>query len=108
MDASMMKWVVRAIALTVGLYVVLFATVLAAMMRPPEQFGVAMRYLPAPLVWGGLPAPRMWLWARGGTLAEGEPAPDFTLPTLNNREERVTLSSHRGQRPVVLVFGSYT
>jgi hypothetical protein len=103
----MLKWVLRGIALLVGLYVVLFATVLTAMLRPPEQFGLAMRYLPAPLVWGGLPAPRMWLWARGGTLSEGQPAPDFTLPTLDQKT-RVTLSSHRGHRPVVLVFGSYT
>jgi hypothetical protein len=103
----MLKWVLRGIALFVGLYVVLFATVLTAMLRPPEQFGLAMRYLPAPLVWGGLPAPRMWLWARGGTLSESQPAPDFTLPTLDQKAQ-VTLSSHRGHRPVVLVFGSYT
>ena len=103
----MLKWFLRGALVVVGLYVALFATVLTAMMRPPEQFGKAMRYLPAPLVWGGLPAPRMWLWARGGTLSEGQPAPDFTLPTLDHKEQ-VTLSSHRGQRPVVLVFGSYT
>ena len=103
----MAKWFVRAVLLVVGLYAALFATVLTAMMRPPEQFGVAMRYLPAPLVWGGLPAMPMWLWARGGSLAEGELAPDFTLPRLDHQEERVTLSSLRG-KPVVLVFGSYT
>jgi hypothetical protein len=104
----MTRRLLRVVLVLVGLYAVLFATVLAAMMRPPEQFGTAMRYLPAPLVWGALPAPRMWLWARGGTLSEGDAAPDFTLPQLDNKEERVTLSSHRGQRPVVLVFGSYT
>lgn len=102
-----MKWLVRGGAVLVGLYVVLFATVLTAMLRPPEQFGQVMRHLPAPLVWGGLPATRMWLWARGGTLSEGEPAPDFTLADLENTSH-VTLSSHRGERPVVLVFGSYT
>ena len=45
--------------------------------------------------------------ARLTALETGEVAPDFTLPTLDHRE-RVTLSSHRGRRPVVLVFGSYT
>jgi len=49
----------------------------------------------------------MWLWARGGTLEEGGPAPDFTLPT-HDKKGQVTLSSFRGRKPVVLVFGSYT
>lgn len=39
--------------------------------------------------------------------ALGEPAPDFSLPTLDGRRT-VTLSQHRGERPVVLVFGSFT
>lgn len=34
-------------------------------------------------------------------------APDFTLPTLDGKKE-VKLSSFRGQKPVVLVFASYT
>lgn len=37
----------------------------------------------------------------------GELAPDFTLPTLDGHQT-VTLSQHRGDRPVVLVFGSFT
>jgi peroxiredoxin len=49
----------------------------------------------------------MWLWARAGALNEGDAAPDFTLPTVDRRA-RVTLSSFKGERPVVLVFGSYT
>ena len=42
-----------------------------------------------------------------GTLAEGDRAPDFTL-SKHDGKGRVTLSSYRGRRPVVLVFGSYT
>jgi hypothetical protein len=38
----------------------------------------------------------------------GDPAPDFELPRLAAAEERVRLSSHFGERPVALVFGSYT
>jgi hypothetical protein len=103
----MIKWFVRGIVLVVVAYLLLVAAVTAAMLQPPARFGQIMRYVPAPLVWGVLPGPRLWLWARRGALAEGQQAPDFTLPTAD-RTGRVTLSSHRGQRPVVLVFGSYT
>ena len=102
-----MKWLVRIVLLVIGAYVLLAVSVTAAMLQPPARFGQIMKYMPAPLVWGVLPAPRIWMWARSGTLAEGEPAPDFTLPTVD-RTSSVTLSSHRGQRPVVLIFGSYT
>lgn len=102
-----MRWILTILAALAATYVVLFATVLTAMLQPPERFGLFMRYMPGVVVWRGLPAPRMWLWARRGTLSPGDLAPDFTLPTLDRRE-RVTLSSHRGRRPVVLVFGSYT
>ncbi len=102
-----MKWLLRATVLLVVAYIFLAGAVAAAMLQPPERFGQIMRYVPAPLVWGVLPGPRIWLWARQGALAEGERAPDFTLPTYDHKGS-VTLSSHRGQRPVVLIFGSYT
>lgn len=102
-----LKWFVRGVVALAVLYAAFFGTVTAAMLQPPERFGQVMRRLPAPLVWGALPAQRMWLWARKGSLAEGHPAPDFTL-ARHDGTGQVTLSSHRGQRPVVLVFGSYT
>jgi hypothetical protein len=37
----------------------------------------------------------------------GDVAPDFTLPDLK-RTKDVKLSSFKGKRPVVLIFGSYT
>ena len=90
-------------------YFVVFAVVLMAMLQPPERFGLFMTHAPTGLVWRALPASRMWLWARGGTLVPGAPAPDFALPRHDSSgRERVTLSSFRGKRPVVLVFGSYT
>ena len=100
------KIVVGAVALLV-LYAAWFGTVAAVMLQPPARFGRIIRHLPQPLVWGLLPAPSMWLWARRGTLNEGDLAPDFTL-AAQDRSGEVTLSSHRGARPVVLVFGSYT
>ena len=41
------------------------------------------------------------------TLKVGDVAPDFTLSDPDAKRE-VTLSSFREQRPVVLIFGSYT
>lgn len=37
----------------------------------------------------------------------GEPSPDFELP-LHDGSGTVRLHSHRGKRPVVLIFGSLT
>ena len=102
-----MKWFVYVGAGLVVAYGMLFTVVLSAMLSGPERFGQFMKRMPGALVWGALPAPRMWLWARSGNLALGDPAPDFSL-ARQGRTERVTLSSYRGQRPVVLVFGSYT
>jgi len=104
-----MKWVLFGVLGLAGFYVVLFGVVLAAMLQTPARFGSFMKHVPGPLVWGTLPAPRMWLWARRGALVPGDSAPDFTLPRhADGGRDRVTLSSYRGQRPVVLVFGSYT
>jgi hypothetical protein len=103
-----MKWILRTVLAVAAGYVALFGTVMAAMLQPPERFGAFMKHMPPVVVWGGLPASRMWLWARKGTLAEGDMAPDFNLRTAQDRARRVTLGSYRGQRPVVLVFGSYT
>jgi hypothetical protein len=103
-----MRWLLRGVVALVLVYVVLFGSVAIAMMQTPERFGALMKRMPAPVVWGGLPARRMWLWARRGSLAEGDVAPDFTLRTTQDRAHRVSLSSYRGDRPVVLVFGSYT
>ena len=102
-----MKWLLRVFVVVAVLYATLFAVVGVAMTRPPVQFGQFMKRMPPALVWGLLPAQQMWMRARAGTLAVGQEAPDFTLPRLKSSGE-VTLSSFRGSRPVVLVFGSYT
>jgi hypothetical protein len=99
--------ILRGVAGVATVYVVFGAVVLVAMQQPPVRFGTFMKHVPMALVWGILPGPRMWQWARRGTLQTGDVAPDFTLPTHDHKNQ-VTLSSFRGQRPVVLVFGSYT
>jgi hypothetical protein len=102
-----MKWIVRAVALVAALYLTLSAALAGIMLQSPDRFGQIMKHVPMALAWGVMPGRSIWLWARAGSLAVGDRAPDFTLPT-HDHSGQVTLSSHRGARPVVLVFGSYT
>lgn len=104
-----MKWALSGVVALAGVYALLFVVVLAAMLQTPARFGQFMKHMPGIVVWGAFPAPRMWLWARGGVLKPGDLAPDFALQKHGgDGRDRVSLSSYRGQRPVVLVFGSYT
>ena len=61
-------------------------------------------------LWGQAPAvvsnPAQ-LGDRTGKFKAGDVAPDFNLK-LMHKEARVALSSFRNQRPVAMVFGSYT
>jgi hypothetical protein len=96
----------RILLLLLALYVVFLGGMFWVMSRPPERFGAIMRHFPMPAL-AIVPFESMWNVARGGTLAVGDVAPDFTLPTADRKSE-VRLSSLRGRLPVVLVFGSYT
>jgi hypothetical protein len=78
----------------------------AAMRQPPETFGRIMAHVPTAAMML-LPFKPLWMSARGGDLQVGDQAIDFTLPVLHG-ERTVTLSNEYRQRPVVLVFGSYT
>ncbi len=86
--------------LSAGLFVV---------MRQPIVFGKVMRRLPEPLMpfMMIIPFKQLWFAARAGHLRVGDAAPEFNLPTSDTKAH-VELASFRGQRPVVLVFGSYT
>jgi hypothetical protein len=74
------KWLLRSVLALVVLYVCLTGFVAYAVTRPPERFGQIMKHLPVPLMFRVLPAGPLYMWARDGRLAEGDPAPDFTLP----------------------------
>ena len=89
----------------VTLYLILTAILWIIMQRPPDQFGQVMKYVPTPLMIV-LPFQPLWLRARAGSLHIGDPAPDFTLHSVDRKTE-ARLSASRG-RPVVLIFGSYT
>ena len=80
--------------------------VYALMCQPPERFASAIAKLPGP-AFMLIPFETLWFRARAGGLNPGDQAPDFRLNTLD-KSAQVSLSSFRGSKPVVLVFGSYT
>jgi len=88
------------------LYVATSAGLYVAMLQPPERFGAVMSKVPMVALMV-LPFEPLWLSARAGQLAVGDVAPDFALPTLD-RSRTITLSQEWRERPVVLIFGSYT
>jgi hypothetical protein len=99
--------------LLVGAFTVLFCFWLGfvgyidwAMRQPPEVFGHVMARMPMPAYFL-FPFETMWTDARKGTLKIGAPAPDFTVQTLDTRTP-VRLASLWSDKPVVLVFGSFT
>jgi len=100
----MCRWRWFAIGIA-AVYLVLCAGLLAVM-RQPTLFGKVMARVPEPLMYL-VPFKQLWFVARAGHLKVGDPAPDFSLPT-RDQKARVELTSFRGQKPVVLIFGSYT
>jgi len=93
-------------AVVVVLYFSAMAGFAYAMRLPPETFSRIMMHVgPVPFLL--FPFESMWKNARQGHVHVGGTAPDFTLPLLDHSSQ-VTLSSFRGSKPVVLVFGSYT
>ena len=89
-----------------AVYVALLSGLFVAMLQPPATFGRVMSKLPT-LAYFLFPFEPMWLVARKGHLKVGDPAPDFALKTADTSQV-VRLSSFRGQKPVVLIFGSHT
>src|SRR4051812_9100920 len=93
-------------AVLIGAEAALCAGAYWAMRQTPDAFGRIVARTPMPLMMA-VPFETLWTRARGGRVSVGDEAPDFRLPTLD-RKATVQLSSFRGDRPVVLVFGSYT
>jgi hypothetical protein len=90
----------------VALYAVVTAALFAIMLQSPDKFARTMKYVPWP-AFVVLPFKPLWNVARRGQLAVGDMAPDFSLESPDHRST-LQLSSLRGRKPVVLVFGSYT
>jgi AhpC/TSA family len=99
------KIVVLVVALAIT-YVAVSGALFAAMRQQPETFARVMSHVPWPAL-AVLPFKPLWYWARAGHFAIGDAAPDFSLESPDH-QDRVQLSSLKGHKPVVLVFGSYT
>ena len=78
-----------------------------AMRQPPEKFGRIIAKYPGPIPYKLFPFETLWIHARAGQLKVGDSAPDFSL-LKQDKSESIRLSTLNQQRPVVLVFGSYT
>jgi hypothetical protein len=101
-----MRIALRILVALVVLYAALVGALAIAMRQPPDTFGQIMAKMPA-LAFMVLPFEHLWMNARAGHLQVGDPAPDFTLKSVDGASQ-VALSSFRDKKPVVLVFGSYT
>ena len=98
--------IVKVLTLLLLLWLAASGALFAVMRQPPTIFGRVMSHVPdaAFLVF---PFETMWTRARAGELHTGDVAPDFSLLKLD-KSETIRLSTLASQKPVVLVFGSYT
>jgi hypothetical protein len=103
------RLLIKLASLAITLWLMVAIALFAIMWLPPSEFARWIGKAPRPLMaaMAVLPFETLWNVARGGALREGDPAPDFDLER-HDKSGRVKLSSHFGERPVVLVFGSYT
>ena|SRR5579859_6200622 len=99
-------WLVGTLAALVCLWLAFVGYVDWAMHQPPEVFGRVMARMPMPAYFL-FPFETMWSHARKGNLDAGSLAPDFTVKNLEDKSP-VKLATLWAQKPVVLVFGSYT
>ena len=101
-----MKTLLKIVCACALLYGAGCAGLYAVMRQSPDTFSATMKHMPD-AAFMVLPFKTLWMNARSGRLQAGEIAPDFDLGSLDERS-RLRLSSMRGSKPVVLVFGSYT
>ena len=100
------RWLTGISAVLVCLWLCFVGYIDWAMRQPPEVFGHVMARMPMPAYFL-FPFETMWSGARKGSLDVGGKAPDLTVETLDTRVP-VKLASLWVDKPVVLVFGSYT
>jgi hypothetical protein len=100
------RWLLGVIAVLCCLWLGFLGYVDWTMHQTPEVFGHAMARMPRPAYFL-FPFETMWIHARKGALSVGDVAPDLQVKTLDAKAP-LQLASLWADKPVVLVFGSYT
>lgn len=100
------QFLYKVFALLFIIWIAASGALFAVMCQPPATFASVMSHMTeaAFLVF---PFETMWTRARAGQLQPGDLAPDFSLLKLD-KTNAIQLSTLAAQKPVVLVFGSYT
>jgi hypothetical protein len=108
-----MKLVRRILLGVVAAYAAVLVALYVIISMPPGRFANLIARIPSSETPGGpvfeyvLPLEPIFKTARAGKLQLGDVAPDLNLKLVHG-DEHVHLASFRDQRPVVLIFGSYT
>ncbi len=100
------RWLGRTAAILFVLWIGFVGYIYRAMRQPPEVFGHVMARMPMPAYFL-FPFETMWTHARRGTIQPGDIAPNLTVKKLEDKSP-IQLGSLWAERPVVLIFGSYT
>ena len=103
---SRWKFLAKFLLAIVALYAAVTALLFGVMLQSPDRFAATMKHVPWP-AFVALPFKPLWQVARAGNVTVGDMAPDFSLESPDHKSS-FRLSSLRGEKPVVLVFGSYT
>jgi hypothetical protein len=104
--AHLPRVLLKGLGILVSLWLVACTALFAVMHQPPETFGRVMQHVPD-AAFLAFPFETLWTHARTGSLHPGDIAPDFSLLKLD-KTDTIRLSTLASQKPVVLVFGSYT
>ncbi|MGC1644732.1 MAG: hypothetical protein WA741_02795 [Candidatus Sulfotelmatobacter sp.] len=102
------KRTVVTLCVLAAVWVMCCVALYGVMRQTPEQFGRVMAKIPGPVPFLIFPFETLWMRARAGTLQVGSPAPDFALVKLEKTAQVQLSALTAQQKPVVLVFGSYT
>jgi len=100
------KWLLPTAAFLIAAWLCFLGYINWAMHQSPEVFGHVMARMPMPAYFV-IPFETMWSRARKGHVDMGDTAPSLTAKRLDDKTP-VELGSLWNEKPVVLVFGSYT